>query len=439
MELKKHPLLSGTILLTITGLSSRVIGFFYRVFLSHTIGAIGLGIYQLVFPVFVLAFALCTSGIQTAISRFVAEYDSKTTPIHADSEKAVSSSHAVLYCGMLMSLSASIVCSVFLIRNASFLALHIIKEESCAPLLKIISLSLPFACVHAAFNGYYYGKKKTAIPAVSQLLEQVVRVLAVYLFFVVLQEKNEPLTPAHAMWGSVCGEIASCLCCITTFTFRRAHIRVKLAKEISTFALPLTGNRLILNFFASAESILIPGALISFGLGREDALGTFGILTGMAMPVILFPTVFTGSLSVLLLPSISQAKATGDYEHIKYATKQTVEFCVILGLCCSLGFLLFGRLAGQLLFHNELAGSYIQSLGFLCPFLFLTGTLGSILNGLGRTICTFVCNLLCCGGRLLTILLLLPRFGLYVYLWSMLVGQIAITLAYLWILLRHRK
>ncbi|MDD6037866.1 MAG: polysaccharide biosynthesis protein [bacterium] len=439
MELKKHPLLSGTILLTITGLSSRVIGFFYRVFLSHTIGAIGLGIYQLVFPVFVLAFALCTAGIQTAISKYVAEYDSQTTETYSGAKKTASSSHAVLYCGMLMSLCLSILCSFFLIRNASFLALHVIKEESCASLLKIISLSLPFACMHAAFNGYYYGKKKTAIPAISQLLEQIVRVLSVYLFFIILREKNLPLTPAHAMWGIVCGEIAACLCCITTFTFRRAHIRAKLAKEISTFALPLTGNRLILNLFASAEAILIPGALISYGLGREDALSTFGILTGMAMPVILLPTVFTGSLSVLLLPSISQAKATGDYGHIRNATKQTVEFCVILGLCCSLGFLFFGRMTGQLLFHNKLAGSYIQSLGFLCPFLFLTGTLGSILNGLGRTVYTFICNLLCCGGRLLTILLLLPRFGLYAYLWSMLASQIAITLAYLWALLRKRK
>lgn len=426
MEWKKHPLFAGTIILTATGLASRVIGFFNRIFLSHTIGATGLGIYQLVFPILTLCLSLCTSGIQTAISKFTAEREDQTP----------------LFCGMCVSLSLSAVCAFFLYSYAPWLAEHMIGESACAPLLRIVSLSLPFACLHSCFNGYYYGKNKTAIPAISQLFEQVVRVFSVYLFYLISVEKGTDMTPALAMWGVVCGEAASSLFCLTTFRFHRARLSLHESGLLIRFAAPLTGSRVILNLFASAEAILIPSALITSGCSREDALSIFGTLTGMAMPVVLLPTVFTGSLSVLLLPAISEAAALGNKKQIHRTIQRSVELCVILGLGCTLGFLLFGRFAGELLFHSELAGSFITSLGWMCPFMFLTGTLSSILHGLDLPLYTFFLNLCCCGLRLAVIYLLVPRFGLYVYLWSMLGSQILQSAAFLWILARmgrHEK
>lgn len=420
MEWKKHPLFAGTLILTVTGLASRFIGFFNRIFLSHTIGAAGLGIYQLVFPILTLCLSLCTGGIQTAISKLTAEREDQTP----------------LYCGACISLALATVCAVFLYTCAPFLSEHIVNEAACTPLIRIVSLSLPFACLHACFNGYYYGKNKTAIPAFSQLLEQIVRVFSVYLFYLITQEEGGAMSPVLAMWGVVCGEAASSLFCLTTFRFRRAHLSFSIVNRVARFAAPLTASRVTLNLFASAESILIPSALIASGCGREDALSIFGTLTGMAMPVVLLPTVVTGSLSVLLLPAISESAAQGNIRRVRKTIQHTVELCVILGLLCTLAFLLFGQLAGDLLFHNALAGSFIKSLGWMCPFLFLTGTLSSILHGLDMPLFTFLLNLLCCGLRLLVIYALVPQFGLYVYLWSMLASQIFQALAYLRILTR---
>ncbi len=424
MEWKKHPLFTGTLILTVTGLASRFIGFFNRIFLTHTIGATGLGIYQLIFPILTLCLSLCTGGIQTAVSKLTAERDDE----------------APLYCGVSISLALSAGCAAFLYICAPFLAKRVVSEPACAPLIRIVSLSLPFACLHSCFNGYYYGKNKTAIPAFSQLLEQSVRVFSVYLFYLIAQEKGAPVTPALAMWGVVCGEAASSLFCLTTFRFRRTHLSLcasaAMAGRVTRFAAPLTGSRVVLNLFASAEAILIPSALVAHGCGRDDALSIFGTLTGMAMPVIMLPTVLTGSLSVLLLPVISEAAAKNDSCRVRQTIRRTVELCVISGLLCTLAFLLFGQLAGNLLFHSALAGSFIRSLGWMCPFLFLTGTLSSILHGLDLPFFTFVLNLLCCGLRLFTIYALVPRFGLHIYLWSMLASHILQALSYLWVLTR---
>ena len=67
----KHPVLTGTAILTCAGILSRLIGFFYRIFLSRTIGAQGLGIYQMIFPVYAFCLSGVTAGIQSALSRFI--------------------------------------------------------------------------------------------------------------------------------------------------------------------------------------------------------------------------------------------------------------------------------------------------------------------------------------------------------------------------------
>ena len=131
--------------------------------------------------------------------------------------------------------------------------------------------------------------------------------------------------------------------------------------------------------------------------------------------------------------------AKGDRRQIAQTIRRTVELCVILGLACTLAYLLFGRFVGSLLFRSSLAGSYIVSLGFMCPFLFLSGTLSSILHGLNLTLYTFLLNLMGCGIRLFAIYFLVPRLGLYVYLWSMLLSQLIQAAAYLWILARIGK
>lgn len=156
----KNPLVLGTFLLTASGVLSRIIGFFYRIFLSHTIGAEGIGIYQLIFPLLALCSSFTTAGIQTAISKFVAE---------VSDDKNESRRRCYLAAGLLLSLSLSFLCAFYLYTQADFLAYHVIHEYRTAPLLRILAYSLPFGAIHSCISGYYYGLKKAMIPSVSQL------------------------------------------------------------------------------------------------------------------------------------------------------------------------------------------------------------------------------------------------------------------------------
>jgi len=171
----------------------------------------------------------------------------------------------------------------------------------------------------------------------------------------------------------------------------------------------------------------------------EDALSIFGILTGMAMPMILFPSVLTNSVSVMLLPSISQAKAQKNQALIRRTIKRTIESCLVLGFASTLFFLLTYSFIGQYLFANTLAGIYVRTLSFICPFMFLTTTLNSILHGLGHPTATLMLNLSGCLLRIAVIWICVPLHGIRAYLYGMLASQILTAVCAVFLLNREKE
>ena len=437
----KNPLITGTAILTLTGLVSRFIGFFYRVFLSNVFGAEGMGIYQLISPVLALSFSLTVSGIQTAISKYVAS----ETSTHD-----YRNSFRTLWAGFLLAMLLSAACASAIYLYADQIAVTLLLEERTAPLLRIIALSIPMASVHSCINGYFYGIRKTAIPAFSQLAEQVCRVGSVYLIYFICLRHGLTPTIGFAVVGLVIGESASMIVSVVAILVRAHHVfpagtyrrAAQTPPALSTvcttyrhitgrllqLAIPLSANRLILNLLQSVEAIYIPNRLMTYGLNNADALSIYGVLTGMSLPLILFPSAVTNSISVLLLPVVSEADASGNQAAVKRAILTSIRCCLLLGFFCTAMFLLFGRMAGRLLYDSELAGSFILTLSFLCPFMYIASMLNSILNGLGKTIQTFLFSVISLLLRLLFVFFAIPRFGIQGYLWGILASQMLQTL-----------
>ena len=449
----KNPLVTGTVILTLTGLLSRFIGFFYRIFLSNVFGAEGMGIYQLISPVLALSFALTASGMQTAISKYVASetstHDYKT-------------SFRTLWAGFILAMALSIACALYTYLYADWIAVNLLLESRTAPLLRIIALSIPMATVHSCINGYFYGIRKTAIPAVTQLAEQICRVGSVYLIYHICRQHNMEPTISFAVVGLVIGESASMIVSVIAILsrahrvfppqdypyegqrpFRRklytaGHLPSASGAIFTTYrrimgqllqlAVPLSANRLVINLLQSIEAVYIPNRLMAYGLNNADALGVYGVLTGMSLPLILFTSAITNSISVLLLPIVSEADANGNKSAVRRAIMTSIRYCLLLGFGCTAMFLLFGRTAGRLLYHSELAGSFILTLSFICPFMYIASTLSSILNGLGKTAQTFLFSVVSLLLRLLFVFIAIPVYGIKGYLWGTLASQMLQTL-----------
>ncbi len=422
----KHPVVFGTLLLSSAGILCKIIGFFYKIFLSRLIGAEGLGIYHLIFPISGICFAITVAGISTALTKYVAEYQ----------EKDPFTSKQFLRCGLLFSTLLSLAAMGIVSHFSGFIAENILLEPRCTSLIRILALSIPLASVHACIHGYYYGKKQAAIPAFSSLVEQSVRVLFVMLAFYLQQEKGNSLDASIAVWGLVVGEGAAFLFCITAFLLsskssdnRQQICPVKHpGRKLLLYALPLSTNRLTLTLFSSFESILIPSRLCLFGYSQSDALSVYGVLTGMALSVVMFPTVFTNSISVMILPTISEADSYKDYIKINRIIRRTILGSLLLGSICTFGLLISGHWAGIYLFGNSLAGKFIVLLSFICPFMFLSSILSSILHGLGLPGYPFLFNLSGSVVRIFFVYIGIPIYGIKAYLMGMLCSQMITSL-----------
>ena len=430
-NLKKHrALIAGTLLLTAAGFLTRILGFFYRIFLSRTIGAEGLGLYHMVHPIYGICFALCAGSIQTAISRFVA----------AETSRDRTNSRAVFGTGLFISLSLSLMLTAVLIRFSGPIAQFILMEERCSHLLPYMALSVPLSSIHACINGYYYGLQKTKVPAAAQVAEQTIRMGAVFLIARILLSEGRTITVELAAAGHLIGELASCLFTVFCFSFSNSLSRQKnaflssfasTAPPLMALALPLMGNRLVLNLLSSAEAIWIPSCLQESGLTSQEAFSVYGVLTGMAMPFILFPSAITNSMAVVLLPSVAEAQAAGKENRIAQTISLSLRYSLYMGVLCIGVFTLFGRSLGISVFQDISSGIYMQVLAWLCPFLYLATTMGSILNGLGQTSVTFFQNVAALLLRLIFVLLGIPRFGIRAWLCGLLFSEILLAVLHL--------
>lgn len=423
----KYVLLKGTLLLTGAGFITKIIGFIYRIFLSQTIGAEGMGIYQLIFPIHTLCFALSVGGIQTAISRFTAARASL---------KDEQGARDIFVLSGAISTAVALIVSLILYDNASWFAVHILLEERCTSLLKLMAFSIPMGTLHSCVNGYYYAKKKMSIPAASQLLEQCARVGVSYGLFLILTEQGLPITPMLAVAGLVGGELVSMIfsLLVILWDYRKAGYRLRNLrspgtdmKEILAFSFPLTCSRLLVNILHSIESVLIPGHLRLYGLDNGSALSIYGVLTGMALPLILFPSAITNAVSTVLLPSVAEQQAVGNHQAIRRAIFLSAKYCLILGFLSTAFFFFAGDFLGLVLFKNEFAATFIKTLAFICPCLYLSGTLSGILNGLGAANQSFILNTLGLGVRIAFVFFIIPEYGIQGYLWGLIVSELLVT------------
>lgn len=432
--MNKSNLIKGTIILTIAGLLTRIIGFFYRIFLSNAMGAELLGIYQLIFPVYGICFTIYASGLQTSISRMVAAEAGKGS---------YRNTKRILYVGMVISFTLALLLSVIVYFQAGFIAETLLKEPRTEASLRILSYVFPFCGITACINGYYYGLRKTAVPASTQLLEQLVRVIYVYAIVALLGKGNIEVTCELAAVGLVLGEVASNIYNVLSLVITKSPKALlckarkcnditqetkAISKELTKLTLPLTSNRLFLNVLHSFEAVLIPIMLKRYGLSNSEALSIFGILNGMVMPFLMFPSAITNALAVLLLPTISEAQALGNHRLIGSTTSLAVKYSLIIGILSTGIFVIFGNYLGITIYHNETAGEYLKLLAMLCPLFYLTTTLGSVINGLGKAHITFINSIIGMTLRIVLIVVLVPRYSTMGYVITLLLSQLLITI-----------
>lgn len=389
----------------------------------------GLGIFQLILPLQILIMSICASGIQTAISRLTAaEKVSKNPSRHISDYFVV---------GTVFSVVFSLVFSWFLYSYADFWAVQILKESQTSSLIRILSLSIPLSTLHTCISSYYLGRKQAGFPAGVQLLEQLFRTGGCYILYLICASQGRNITPAIAVGGNLIGEIASSFISlfavsmhfkVTHYNIRNIRRPLSVLRKLLHISVPLTMNKILLTLLGSIEVILIPARLQMSGFTPKDSLSVYGIFTGMALPLILFPATLTNSAATMLIPSITQLQTLGYQKRIQYVIGRIFRYCLLLGGSCLVFFLFLGEFLGNFLFHSQTAGIYIHTMSYICPFLYLNTTLTSVLNGLGKSGICLLHSVISVCIRISFVLFAIPVLGIRGYLYGILCSELALSI-----------
>lgn len=414
--MSRKNIITGTLILTCANLITKCMGFFYRVFMSNAIGAEGMGLYQLILPLYMLAWSITSAGFTTTISHLAAqEYiRGQNGNIGRIVKQAV-----------CLSLCASVAVSCVLFFGADSIALSLLRDRRAAFSLRLLALAVPFMAASSCFRGFFLGIQETLVPAFSQVLEQTVRILTIYFLAGIFVPRGLSYACGAAVCGILFGELLSCGFTVWNyFHYKRKHKFIRkptlsspavLAMILST-ALPLSASRIAGSLLSTVENLLIPRQLQLHGQNTVQALSTYGELTGMAMPLVLLPSACLMAASVSLVPEISEACAVKQDNRISKTVSATFLFTSVIGFGAAALFAVFPHEICYIVYDRAALGQVLFPLAFLCPLLYAQTTLHGLLNGLGEQLFLFRNNILSSCISIAVIWFCMPAYGVAAFL-----------------------
>ncbi len=423
--MNKKNLLLNAFILTGASLLLRAAGMLFRIFLSNRIGAEGMGLYQLISSVYFLAIHLSSGGIGVAVTRMVAERPTEYGKSAWD----------VMRTALLFSLGASIFVMALLLVSSDLIAEYWLGDIRAGTPLRILAPSLPFIAVSACFRGYLTARERVLRTAAAQILEQIVR-MAVTMALIPL------MVPMGLEWG--CGAIVigttvsegcSCLFLLAVSRGRKRppHARERGAlRELLYIGMPVTVRTCFRSVLSTMENAMIPKGLGKYGVSTQQSLAQYGMLKGMALPVLFFPSSFISSISSLLVSELAAVprsrKTSRQNEAANELTRQVLRYALLFSLFVAALFLFFSGEIGRALYKEPAVGSMVRILAPLVPFMYLESIADGMLTALDQQMSVMKYNMIDAVGRLLLVMLLLPRMGMNGFLLTMYISNLFTSL-----------
>ncbi|CAM3735374.1 stage V sporulation protein B [Alicyclobacillus pomorum] len=434
--------LHGAMVLMVAMLVTRVMGFAYRIVLTRMIGASGIGLFQMVFPLLGFVMTFVTAGLPIAISKLVAEAYVQHDRVRIQRILRVSTA-------VILTMAAVFTVLMWLLRHQ--VQKHWLTDPNAYTTYLAMIPIVAVIAVSAIFRGYFQGLQDMAPPAWASILEQTVRILSVWALATYFMQYSLAFAAAAAMMGMVLGELAGMLFLAAQYMWRgrprlilpNAPMRSmestsKTLKSIVEVAAPVTLSRLIWSVIYALEPVLVTRALLAAGLTTATATMLYGQYGGMAIPLLVFPTVFTSSLRTNLVPSVSEAVAARSHHRVRRRVVQSWTATALVGLPTSIVLWLYAEPLCRTIFKEPSVGPILAIMAPAGFLLYLQGPLSAILQGLNRAGIAMRNDVI--GGvvRLALIYVLAsdPRLSIRGVAWALTISVCLTAILHLWSLNR---
>lgn len=431
----KHSFSTGATILIISGFLVKLLGFFYRIFLSNFLRAEGMGILLLITPLYSLIMVTITSGISITVSGLVSFEVAKKNFLNA---KKITNIATIIT--FIFSTLMSIILYIFL----KDIVTYFLKDTRTFLPLRVFIPCLSFITLSCSLKGYFYGTSRMTPTAVAQVIEQLVRIFLI----VFLLKKIHPLSLSYAitltMIGTIISELANLL--VLTIPYLKNHPTTnscyslsckKIVTDILTMSSSISLNKLITSIMSTIETIYIPSSLVLSGLSWTQSVESLGRLSGMAMPLILFPSIVTNSLSTTLIPAISEGISTKNLKSVNLRISKSICLTCALGFVFMITFMSFSHQISMLVYNTSDISRILYMLSFSTILLYLNQILQGILNGLNKQTASLISSIICYGIRILFVFTVIPKFGIPGFIFGLIIALALSLTTSLVTIIRH--
>ena len=384
----------------------KTLSFIYRIVLSRTIGAEGLGIYQIALSVFSVLLTAASSGVPVTVSRLI----TKQNALGNTAGKS-----AVVTAGIVSTLLFTVpVCAIIFGGQKIFGLLF--SDGRCLEVFLIILPGLILTSVYSVMRGAFWGDKQFMPYSLIELAEDALMVgLGCALVAGAASAADGARRAAIAVFISY---IFSFL--VSLFWYFKKGGRLvnpkNQLKPLLSSSLPVTAMRTSTSMMNSLVAVLMPMLLVKMcKMTDSEAVSLYGIAAGMAVPILFIPSSLIGSIAVVLAPELSENFYKNRTERLKADVEKSLRAAMLIALALIPLLFSLGEAVGEVLFSNELSGEIVQNCCIILLPMCLSMITNTVLNSMNREKATLGFYFCGAAATLVCIAALTPVIGVYSY------------------------
>ena len=397
----------NALIIAAVSLVLRLLDTSFWVWLSNRLGPQGVGLYQLITSVYGFAITFSISGLSFAVTRVVSE----------SAAKGKRPFRAAALCALL-SLFYSGTAAAALFFFADKIALHLLGDGRAALSLKVFSFALPIIAFGACLRGYFIAAKKALRTVVGDILELFARISAVTCFITFIMPPDIEYSCCAVVIGTLCSEFCAFIYYLISYFYTKRSCTLTqsppysgMLRGILRISLPVAFGAYLRSALVTAENLLIPRGLELFGFSSADALTQYGLIKGMTLPVLTFPSAIISAFAMLLVPEVAETNIKGNSERISAMTHKALKATFLYSILAMSVFLFYGKAIGDLIYPQTDAGKYIFILAPIIPLIYVDFVVDSLLKALDKQVTSLKFNTVDAFFRTSLVLFLLPHTG----------------------------
>lgn len=409
-------LLKNTLILAASTIILRFFTLFFQSYLASSIGAEKLGLFGIISSVGVVFATISISGIRFSVTRLVAEEESRGNQ----------NPRALMRCAFLYAAFFGTLSGLTMFFGADLLSHYWVMDSSVASALRIMAISMPFIALGSVAEGFFTAKQKVFRLVAVEVGAQLLRIA--FVIFAFSQKIHLSVTDILS-FGMLIGEgslavgmLALYFC--ATVNKKEHSPTDKNLSRLGKTALPLAVSAYMRTGLSSLGQIIIPHGLRKRGMRSTTAFSTYGVITQMALPVVMFPAALLGALGEILVPRLTQSQVQGKKIGVSYIANRALRIGVVFSLGVAGLMYFYSDLLGQAVYKSSEAGFYIKIFAPIIPVIYIDSVTDGCLKGLGQQVYSMIYNVLEGIINVVLLLILLPRVAIIGYIAVMYIKEV---------------